>query len=434
MTIIRLIHLILCLFPIMAFSENSLIDTHELTLNNGLKVCLKATPYKEDEVVFELFAMGGYSALAKTDRPSAIIAPEIVWKSGLGDHTGDALTFRLYQRSIELGVKIRAFDRLIEGCSPSDALEECFHTIKLFFTVPKFEQSALKSAIIKRKDSLKVKNEIEPTSKDVFIRLNTQNWDVLNPLTIEDLEDANLYKAEKCFNQFFSNPADFTFVIVGDFEIAHIQPLLEKTLGSIRPKPVLPIQNPPLPSFLAGVTKIEKLGFQRCYNKQSITRLTFPILVKIEGTENLNLICQIIKNRLYPLFPETDRHSKWLEISYEFPFFPRLDEAWLTIQFCSSSSEIDATIRLILEMLGKLQNQGVSEEEISQLQYMDEEKMGIEENIYLLSFLSNYYRANWAISHLYQKKNEKKLEKEMIKNHLNDYFSLDHYSRISLHP
>lgn len=435
---------LLWLTPISFYSwadEPSILAQHqvkELTLKNGLKVCLKPTVYEEESIVFQIFANGGYATFSLNDRPSAILAADIVWESGIGNQTGDQLSFDLYQNSIEMTTKIQPFDRQIEGTCPTESFELCLKTVNLVFTEPKFDKEAMKRSIAKSRQQIRIKErESELGSREAFLKVNTQNWDVLEPLTLTDLDYINLSKVEKFFRQAFSNPAEFVCVVVGDFNPDDIQPLIEKHLGSI---PSTSSSNSyfkeaSLPAFPSGITKKEMKGFHRY--KQPLTRLTFPTLINIDetSTQSLYNVCVLLKSRLLPLFSDKQAITRKLEVSYEFPFFPKLDVAWITIQFSANPQEIDGLTKQILTSLEQLKKNGPTEQEFIDLKNDHrEDDIEIEENTYLLSLISNYYRAHWNLEKLFQKYDMSKLEKNIVENELDRYLKLDQYSTVSLHP
>lgn len=406
----------------------------EFKLKNGLRVCLKPTSYEEETVVFQLFAMGGYACLSFADRPSGMLAADIARELGLGDQTADQVSFDLYQRSIEMCAKINPLDRQVEAYCYTQDLETCLKIINLMFTRPKFEPDVLRKTINKARETIRSKSHQDMNIREAFLKLH-HHWDIFAPLTLADLDYVSLIKAERFYRQCFTNPAEFVFVLVGDFDAEEVRPLLEKHLGSIPLSTVAGPLNPPSPPFPPGITKKSLDGFSRC--KEPLTRLTFPIPAKITGasTQTLNCICHLIKDRLQCEAGPLLSSSKKIEVSYEFPFFPKLDEAWLTVQFYTCAQDNPELLaNRMIKILNELKIEGPTQEELDHLcESLHAEEMEIEENTYLLSLITNYYRANWNLNDLNSSKKQTKLEKEMLKNDLNQYLKLDQYSVISLH-
>lgn len=412
-------------------TKNSLI---EFQLKNGLRVCLKPTSYEEETVVFQLFAMGGYACLSFADRPSGMLAIDIARESGLGDQTADQVSFNLYQQSIELSAKIQPFDRQIEAYCYTEDLESCLNVIHLMFTHPKFDPDAVKKTIAKARETIRSKTHQEMNIREAFLKLHNANSDVFSSLSLADLDYVSLFKAERFYRQCFANPSEFVFVIVGDFNPKEVLPLIEKHLGTIPSSSITGPINPSSPPFPPGITKKTLEGFARL--KEPLTRLTFPIHVKMHGnaTQTLNCLCHLIKDRLQKeLGPNS--WTKKIDVSYEFPFYPKFDEAWLTIQFYTAATEHPHLFsNRIIQILSDLKQEGPTQTEVDHLfESLQAEDMEVEENTYLLSLITNYYRANWNLNDLNTSKKQLKLEKDMLKNQLNEYLQLDQYSITSLH-
>lgn len=410
----------------------------EFVLKNGMKICLKQTDYEKGHVVFQLFAMGGFSSLSQTDRPSAQLASAIAWESGLGELTGDQFFIDLYEKSIDMKVEINPFDRQIEGACSTELIEDCLKNIHLLFTAPKFKKEALKHVLETTRDQLKNKaSEIRLTPEETYLKYNTQDWDVFRPLSISQLDFVNLNKAQNFFKKCFSNPSEFVLVIVGDFDNDKMLAALETYLEAIPSSEVVGPQNSLTPSFPQGLTKAEESGFS--HYKKTMTRLTFPIpSIKIDPstTASLDLMCKLLKKHLLAVFLEKYDSKKKLEINYQFPLFPLLDETWITIQFSSLAKDVTDVKEEILKELRLLIQNGPTDKEVAALQQdlNQEDLFNIEENSYVLSLLSNYYRWQWNLADIKPRNSQTKIEKEVIKNDLKTYLNLDQYSLISLHP
>ena len=68
------------------------INVTELTLSNGVKVVLKPTEFKNDEIQFSAFSPGGTALYSDADYQSAANAASIIGRSGVGEYTSQQLT------------------------------------------------------------------------------------------------------------------------------------------------------------------------------------------------------------------------------------------------------------------------------------------------------------------------------------------------------
>lgn len=407
-------------------NEELLTKQHiqEVTLKNGLRVCLKQTDHEEGEFTFQLFAMGGYAAVSAEDRPSAAFAGAIAWESGLQDTNSDKIAYELYQRSLDMDINVRLFDRVIEASGSTENLPYCLELVQTLFTSPQFTIQGLERVVSEAKKNLQ--NQSQETIKELFLRTNTQGWDVLVPLTCEDLKKIKLEQAKTFFKQAFADPSLFTLIFVGDFDFNSIITLLEKHLGSIPSSSCPPLINPEAPHFPQGITKKEIKGYSR--NRLALTRLTFPVIKKELAA--LNFICHILSSRFLRHFSSDDNQTHF-EVHYEFPFFPRLDHIWLVVQFYGPSVTTQSTIQSTLEIIRQLNQSGLSDQE--RTSEINSDNPCEKDNTYLLSLLSNCYHGGWDLTILHTKQHSE-LKDKHLENILDSYIRLDHYSLISLYP
>ena len=128
----------------------------ELTLSNGVKVILKPTDFKNDEIRFKAFSPGGTSLYSDADFESASSAAGLVESMGLGQFSPTDLEKKLSGKIVGVGSYISERSEGVEGSSSPKDLETAMQLIYLYFTSP-------------RKDSSLFNNVIEQS----FLRLRT---------------------------------------------------------------------------------------------------------------------------------------------------------------------------------------------------------------------------------------------------------------------
>ncbi|MCE5319066.1 MAG: insulinase family protein [Parachlamydia sp.] len=82
-----------------------------------------------------------------------------------------------------------------------------------------------------------LREQARSTPAEEWSRLvHTQDVEALRPLTLQDLNSMEFARAQAFFAEYFSNPADFVCVIVGNFKIEEIVPVLVEDFGDIPSK------------------------------------------------------------------------------------------------------------------------------------------------------------------------------------------------------
>lgn len=76
---------------IVSITENPLYNTQEWTLSNGVKVVVKKTDFKENEILFNALALGGTSVLGAEDDLNLRYLPYAIGQHGLGTYSSSDL-------------------------------------------------------------------------------------------------------------------------------------------------------------------------------------------------------------------------------------------------------------------------------------------------------------------------------------------------------
>jgi len=234
--------------PLMAFIPESGQITYEKnhpsvgitewTLDNGVRVLLKPTLFKNDEILMKAFSVGGTSKADNENFLSAYLATDIISESGLGSFSSIQLDKKLSGKIVNVSPYI---SELYEGfggsVSPQD-IETMFQLIHLNMTQSRLDSTAFNSYVNRTMGWLENwKSRPEAVFQDTLTVTLSQNHLRKRPLTAELLSEADLTSAFHFFNDRFGDAGDFTFILVGNFSIDSIKPMVLKYLGS------LPTQN-----------------------------------------------------------------------------------------------------------------------------------------------------------------------------------------------
>lgn len=210
----------------------SKIGVTEWTLSNGIKVLLKPTDFKNDEIMLKAFSPGGTSLYGLKDLMEAGDAPGIISDSGVGVFEAVALQKKLTGKIASVDPYI---DSQKEGfyanCSKAD-METMFQLINLYATAPRKDAQSYASWLTKTKTYLQ-NAELDPEkaySDSTYALLFDHNPRIKNP-TIADLDKFSLDKIFRIYQERFADFTDFTFIVVGSFEPSVLQGLCEKYLA-----------------------------------------------------------------------------------------------------------------------------------------------------------------------------------------------------------
>lgn len=130
--------------PVAIVDERTLPDVGltEITLENGVRVLLKQTDFKDDEVVFTGFSLGGSSLVSDDDFVNAASIVAVITESGVGNFGQSDLEKLLSGKSVSIVPYIRELTEGLEGGSSVKDLETLFQLIYLYATAPRADEDA----------------------------------------------------------------------------------------------------------------------------------------------------------------------------------------------------------------------------------------------------------------------------------------------------
>ena len=206
----------------------------EWELSNGVKVILKPTTFKDDEIVFRAFSPGGTSLASDQDYVAAQTSMQVVSAGGLGKFNAVDLRKQLTGKVAAVRPLVGEMEEgLAGGGSPKD-LETLFQLIYLTFTAPRADPETFK-ALTSQTKALLANQQALPSFAfaEALTSALTQNHLRARPLTAERVDEMNLDKSLAFYRDRFADASDFTFVFVGSMDLAAMKPLAERYLGGL---------------------------------------------------------------------------------------------------------------------------------------------------------------------------------------------------------
>ena len=205
---------------IAKIAKNTSLGTTEWILNNGVKVILKPTTFKKDEVLMTAFSDGGLSKVKNpADLVSGTLAAGIVSNNGLGDYNSIELGKILTGKIASVSPSIGTYDEGFSGNSSVSDFETMLQLIYLHFTAPRKDDNAFKAMMNGYRASLanSTSDPRKAFSDSVGVTINNHNLRtvILNLKTL-DLVDQD--KTLAIYKERFAVPADFTFIFTGNVD------------------------------------------------------------------------------------------------------------------------------------------------------------------------------------------------------------------------
>ena len=215
---------------------------------NGVEAWLKPTDFKNDQILFSLYAKGGTSLAGEGNHFNAELASRYVALSGWGGLKPLDLDKLLAGKIASARPSIRESTQAIDGSAAPADLETALQLLYQEFRAPNDDPDAF--ALMKRQLEAAVANRGQSPGQvfgETLDGVNTSQHYTSRPLTADVVASLDRAKMLAFYKDRFSNAADFTMFMVGAFKVDEVTPLLARYVGS-------------LPSAGASKSTFEDLG------------------------------------------------------------------------------------------------------------------------------------------------------------------------------
>ena len=204
------------------------------TLKNGIKVVVKTTDFKADELRISAKALGGTSLVANEDIYTASLIDMTIEQSGIGKFKATDLQKQLAGKDVGFAFSMDDYTATGSGtCSPKD-IETQLQLMWLYFNAPRWSEEDF--GVLMDMLATQLKN-VESNPMYTFQKEYNKTLYNNNPrrgmMGLAELEKVDFAKMPELFKTVYGNAADFTFTFVGNVDLDVLKPLVEKYIGSL---------------------------------------------------------------------------------------------------------------------------------------------------------------------------------------------------------
>jgi len=421
--------------------ENSIdsLGIKELTLSNGIKIVIKPTDFKNDEIQMRAFSFGGTSLISdKDDAISADSASQIINSSGLSEFSDTDLQKVLSGKNLYIFPYIgQTSEGLNGGSSPQD-FETMLQLLNLYFVQPRKDDQAFQSYIAKTKAFLPnllaspefyYSNEVAK----ILTQDHPRSTSILRP---EQIDKVKLDKAFQIYKERFADADDFQFFFVGNIDIEKAKPLFELYLGS------LPVKEGSETFKDLGIrppTGIVEKEIKKGKEPKSQVTIAFTGELANEKDESLikamseGLTIKLIENLREEKGGVYGTSANAFVQKYPYPNYQ------VSIRFTCAPENVQKLINAAYEEIKKVQEKGPTPEDLNKVKEArrrDLEK-NQKENSYWLGLLEKIYVQKQDISEVNEANLRKKIDdlsSEQLKEIAQKYLKFDNRIVVTLNP
>jgi zinc protease len=412
------------------------IGMTELTLSNGVKVNLKSTDFKNDEINFYAFSPGGTSLYSEAEYESACNASQLVTMSGIADFSSIQLGKYLTGKKANVSPNIDERNEELAGYTSPEDIETALQLVYLYFTKPRKDVGVYTGMLSQERAQLSTRGN-DPTtvfSDSVMAVLGNYNVRRTAP-SIAKLDRINLDRAYEIYKERFADASDFTFTFVGNLDVEKIKPLLEKYLGS------LPAIHRTESARDLGIHipagKISKEVYKGQEQKSTV-RLVFSGEYNYNNTDNnlLDALSKVLTIKLIERLREQEGGVYGVGARASYTKYPH-NRYSFSISFGCAPENTEKLINATLDEIRKIRENGPSLVDVNKTLAEDRRsiELALKENGFWLNYLSNQFQNNENPEQILSYQEDlNKITPEALKASANKYLSGDNLVRMVLYP
>ena len=215
--------------------KNDKFGYTELTLSNGVKVVLKKTDLKKDQVLLSGEGFGGSALYDVKERANIQLFDDVVEASGLAGFSHTELIKALAGKIAGASLSMSTQRTNINGSSTPNDVETMLQLVYLYMTgdIKKDQQSVdqlMQTLEVQLKNRLLQPEAVFGDSLNLTLTCHNPRF---KNIGVEDLKDVNYDRILEMAKERTANAAAFTFTICGNFDEAAIRPLIEQYIASL---------------------------------------------------------------------------------------------------------------------------------------------------------------------------------------------------------
>jgi zinc protease len=412
------------------------IGVTEWKLSNGMRVLVKPTDFKADQVVINGVASGGTSLATDQDFMSAAGASQILGIGGLGTFNATDLQKKLSGKAASANVGFEDVDASVSaGGSPKD-LETIFQLLYLRFTAPRLDMDAFGAMKAQIQPFLANKdNDPESVYGDTVQVTLGQHSRRSRPLTATTFAEVDPSKSLQFYKDRMANAGDFTFSIVGNITLEQVKPFVERYLASLPAGKTETWRDVGEAKPKGVVERTVKKGTEPKANTQFV--FSGPAVYAPENRFTIRALNELVQMRLDDVLREQLGGTYSPAVGGGISRVPR-QEYEERIEFGSSPENVDKLSKSTMQIIDSLQKFGPTPAEVDKVreQIRRQREVEIKTNAYWAGNLVARDRAGEDIGGLGSPYDLllKGLTATQLQDAAKKYFNVANYAKFVLLP
>ena len=342
------------------------IGVTEWTLSNGVRVLVKPTDFSADQVVMSAWSPGGVSLAPDSAVFRTAFTTTVLERGGVGEFSLIDLNKKLTGKVAGVTPYIADLSEGLNGrASPKD-LETLLQLVWLRMTAPRADTTAFQALLQQFENVLRNKDANPAAVFGDTVQVTLANGSArVRPLSVAMLKELDLPQLLAIYRDRFADASDFTFLFVGNVDLAVLKPLAEQWLGA------LPVTNRKetfrdvAPQQLMGqIEKIVRKGVAP--QSQTALLVAGKSVWSREQAYLLSSVGEVLQMRLLDRLREALGGTYSVSVSTAFSRKPR-QEWQVAINYGSAPEKADTLYKAVLQELDSLRRVPPSAAEVERV-------------------------------------------------------------------
>ncbi|MEX0747364.1 MAG: insulinase family protein, partial [Rhodothermales bacterium] len=408
----------------------------EISLSNGIRIVMKPTDFKDDELQMSAFSPGGSSLVADREAFEMETSSQLIARSGIGSFDRTALEKALAGKVVSVSPYVSEIEEGFSGSASPEDLETLFQLINLYFTSPRADQNALAALQNEMRSSLvnRSANPFAVYQDSLTAALYGRNVRRMAP-SIQMVDELDLTESLDHYRDRFADASDFTFIFAGDFSVDTLTTLAQMYLGSLpthaRTESWRDV-SPPLPDDVVRTDVHKGIG------EQSWVALVFngPFDFNRKNRHHLRSLSEALAIILRRDLRE-DRGGVYnVGVNANTSAHPDSTYTFF-VNFGCAPDRVDELRNSVFEQIEKIKTDGPDDEVVATVQEQQrrERETQVRTNGFWLNVLDFHYTHNEDVLDILTYEDQiNDLTAEDIRNAAQKYLDTDRYVEAVLYP
>lgn len=374
--------------------HDGLFDATVLTLSNGVRVVLKPTEYKKDEIQMTATSPGGSFMVGIDDAKNMKVFNSVIGLGGLGNFSAIDLSKKLAGKKVSCSASLGVDNESLNGYASPDDVKTLFELIYLAMTSPRTDNDAYASFENRMKAQLE-NAKLDPSTalNDTISKVVYNNHPRAVSLEAEDFDKISYQRILDIYKERYGDASDFTFTFVGNLNVDSIRPYIEQYLATL---PANGRVDKPSPEALPKIMK-GKLENHFSREMQTPKSSVFQLYsgkseYNLKNLLTASLLSQILDLVYTETIREAEGGSYGVYAGVSLSDFPK-GQTTLQVFFDTDPQKWENMVRIVDEEIQRIATEGPKSEHLTKSRdnMLKRHNERLQENSYWLNVIDSYY-------------------------------------------